>query len=224
MILQPSDQSGLTMTHAQSAVRDSSKTYMTQSPKPLKRSKELTQKLRSFILIKAKPGSEQEIQDRLKVLPEVREVHLITGKFDLLITLESRETELDPRQRVVGLVLEAVRKGGGVVDTRTIIPIDSQYRPRTQTGRPSIKAFVFIQSEAGKEKELMSKLLELPEVTGVHLLFGKADLLTELDAEKSFVHPPPQHVASLVQTKISKLPGIRDTDTYVPLESITKNL
>jgi DNA-binding Lrp family transcriptional regulator len=180
--------------------------------------------LRSFILIKTKPGSEQEIQNRLKALPEVREIHLITGKFDLLITLESKETELDPRQKVVGLVLEAVRKGGGVVDTRTIIPIDSQYRPRTQTSRPSIKAFVFIQSEAGKEKELMSKLLELPEVTGVHLLFGKADLLTELDAEKSFVHPPRQHVASLVQTKISKLSGIRDTDTYVPLESITKNV
>jgi anthranilate phosphoribosyltransferase len=180
--------------------------------------------LRSFILIKAKPGSEQEIQDRLKALPEVREIHLITGKFDFLITLESRETELDPRQKVVGLVLEAVRKGGSVVDTRTIIPIDSQYRPRTQTGRPTIKAFVFIQSQAGKEKELMSKLLELPEVTGVHLLFGKADLLTELDAEKSFVHPPPQHVANFVQTKISKLPGIRDTDTYVPLESMTKNL
>jgi DNA-binding Lrp family transcriptional regulator len=179
--------------------------------------------LRSFILIKTEPGSERKIQDRLGNLPEVREIHLITGQFDLLITLESPETELDPRQKVVQLVLDAVRKGGGVVDTRTIIPIDSQYRPRTQTGRPNVRAFVFIQSETGKEKELMSKLLGLPEVTGVHLLFGKADLLAELYAEKSFVLPPPQYVANLVQTKISKLPGIDDTDTYVPLESIIKN-
>jgi DNA-binding Lrp family transcriptional regulator len=179
--------------------------------------------LRSFILIKTQPGTEQKIQDRLKELPEVHEIHLITGKFDLLITLESAETELDPRQKVAQLVLDTVRKGGGVVDTRTIIPIDSQYKPRTLTGRPSIKAFVFIQSEAGKEKELMSKLLGLPEVSGVHLLFGKADLLAELDVEKSFVHPPPHYVADFVQTKISKLPGIHDTDTYVPLESIMKN-
>ncbi len=69
----------------------------------------------------------------------------------------------------------------------------------------------------------MNKLLEIPEVTGTHLLFGKADLLAELDAEKSFVHPVPQHIASLVQTRIGKLPGIRDTDTFVPLESIIKN-
>jgi DNA-binding Lrp family transcriptional regulator len=180
--------------------------------------------LRSFILIKTQPGSEQKIQDRLKELPEVHEIHLITGKFDLLVTLESSETELDPRQKVAQLVLDTVRKGGGVLDTRTIIPIDSQYRPRTQTDRPSIRAFVFIQSEAGKEKTLMSKLLQLPEITGVHLLFGKADLLAELYTEKSFVHPPPQHVANLVQREISKLPGIHDTDTYVPLESIMKNL
>jgi DNA-binding Lrp family transcriptional regulator len=179
--------------------------------------------LRSFLLIKAKPGSEQEVQNRLKALPEVREIHLITGKFDFLITLESQETELDPRKRIVELVIEEVRKGGNIADTRTIIPITSQYHPPTLTSRPTIKAFIFIQSEAGKEKDLMNKLLDLPEVTGVHLLFGKADLLTELDAEKSFIHPPPRHIANFVQTRISRLSGVHDTDTYVPLESIVKN-
>jgi DNA-binding Lrp family transcriptional regulator len=180
-------------------------------------------KLRSFLLIKAEPGSEQEVQNRLRALPEVREIHLITGKFDLLATLESTEIELDPRRKIVELVLEEVRKSGGVTDTRTIIPIDSQYHPPTPTDRLTIKAFVFIQSEAGKEKELMNKLLNLPEVSGVHLLFGKADLLAELEVEKSLVHPPPQHVANLVQTKIGRLSGVHDTDTYVPLESVLKN-
>ena len=179
--------------------------------------------MRSFILIKAKPGQEQEIQTRLKTLPEVREIHLITGKFDFLITLESQETQLDPRQKIIELVLQEIRKGGGVTDTRTIIPINSQYHETTPTDRPTIKAFVFIQSETGKENELINKLLTLPEVSGVHLLFGKADLLTELNAEKSFIHPAPQHIASLVQTKIGRLSGVHDTDTYVPLESVVKN-
>jgi DNA-binding Lrp family transcriptional regulator len=179
--------------------------------------------LRSFLLIKAKPGLELEIQNRLKALPEVREIHLITGKFDFLVTLESEEIELDPRQKVIELVLQEIRKSGGVVDTRTIIPINSQYNSIMPTTHPTIKAFVFIQTEAGKENELTKKLLNLPEITGVHLLFGKADILTELNAEKSLVHPPPQHIANLVQTKIGKLPGIHDTDTYVPLESIMKN-
>ena len=161
--------------------------------------------------------------NRFKSMPEVREIHLITGKFDLLVTIESEETELDPRQKVAELVVETVRKAGGIVDTRTIIPISSEIRPPALTTRPTVKAFVFIQSEAGKEKDVMNRLLQLPEVTGVHLLFGKADLLTEVNAEKSFVHPPPQHIANLVQTKISKLNGVHDTDTYVPLESIMKN-
>ena len=69
----------------------------------------------------------------------------------------------------------------------------------------------------------MTKLIALPDIRGVHRLFGKADLLVELEVAKSFVHPPPQHISSLVETQISRLPGVRDTDTYVPLESIMKN-
>lgn len=179
--------------------------------------------MRSFLLIKTKPGTEQDVLNRFKALPEVREIHMITGKFDLLVTIESAETDLDPRQKVAELVVEKVRKAGGIIDTRTIIPISSQSRPTTPPDRPTVKAFTFIRSEAGKEKELMNKLLQIPEITGVHLLFGKADLLAELSAEKSLVHPPPQHIANLVQTKISKLNGVHDTDTYVPLESIMKN-
>jgi hypothetical protein len=57
----------------------------------------------------------------------------------------------------------------------------------------------------------------------VHLLFGKADVLAELEVEKSFVHPPPQHIASLVEAKIVRISGVRDTNTYVPLESRSKN-
>jgi DNA-binding Lrp family transcriptional regulator len=174
-------------------------------------------------LVKTKPGLEQEVLNRFKSMGEVREIHLITGKFDLLITIESEETELDPRQKVAELVVDRVRKAGGIIDTRTIIPISSETRPAAITARPTVKAFIFIQSEAGKEKDVMTRLLQLPEVTGVHLLFGKADLLTEINAEKSFVHPPPQHIANLVQTRISKLNGVHDTDTYVPLESIMKN-
>jgi hypothetical protein len=178
--------------------------------------------LRSFLLVKAKPGMEREILDRFKALLEVHEIHLITGKFDLLVTLESENTELDPRGKVIAIVIDKVRKAGGVVDTRTIIPIDSQTRPVHPTKRPTTKGFVFIQSETGKEKELMNRLMEIPEVCGVHLLFGKADVLTELLVEKSLVNPAPQHIAEIVESRIAKLSAVHDTDTYVPLESIVK--
>jgi hypothetical protein len=178
--------------------------------------------LRSFLLVKVKPGTEKEILERFKALPEVREIHLITGKFDLLVALESEEIEVDPRQRVVELVIDKVRKAGAIVDTRTIIPIESEARPSQTAARPTAKGFVFVMSEAGKAKELMHKLLEIPEVCGAYMLFGKADVLAELEVEKSYVHPPPQHIASLVETRIAKLAAVHDTDTYVPLESIMK--
>ena len=165
---------------------------------------------------------EKEILERFKALPEVREIHLITGKFDLLAVLESEETEVDPRQRVAEVVMDKVRTAGGIVDTRTIIPIESETRPPPSTERPMTKAFVFVMSEAGKAKELMHKLLEIPEVCGVYLLFGKADVLAELEVEKSYVNPPPQHIASIVESRIAKLGAVHDTDTYVPLESVVK--
>lgn len=178
--------------------------------------------MRSFLLVKVKPGTEKDILGRFKALPEVREIHLITGKFDLLVALESEETEVDPRQRVAEVVMDKVRKAGGVVDTRTIIPIESDSKPSQPVERPMAKGFVFVMSEAGKAKELMRKLLEIPEVSGVYMLFGKADVLAELWVEKSYVHPPPQRIASLVETRIAKLGAVHDTDTYVPLESIVK--
>jgi DNA-binding Lrp family transcriptional regulator len=180
--------------------------------------------LRSFLLVKTKPGMEKAILERFTALPEVREVHLITGKFDLLVALESEETDIDPRQKVAEVVIDKVRKSGGVIDTRTIIPIDSEFNPPPPKTpeRPTQKGFVFVMSEAGKEKELMKKLLTFPEVRGVYLLFGKADVLAELEVEKSFVNPPPKRIATLVETRIAKLGAVHDTDTYVPLESIVK--
>jgi hypothetical protein len=178
--------------------------------------------LRSYLLVKTEPGKEKEVQEHFKALPEVREIHLITGKFDLLIALESKETELDPRRKVVEVVVDKVRKAGGIRDTSTIIPIDSRFRAApTPTDRPMTKGFVFIQCEPGKERALMNKVLPVPEVLGAHLLFGKSDLLVELEVEKSLINPPPQHVATIVN-RIENFNEVKDTQTFVPLESIIK--
>ena len=178
--------------------------------------------LRSFLLIKTQPGLEKGVFDQIQSFPEIREIHLIAGEFDLLTVLESPETEIDPRRNVVEVVVERIRKLGGIVDTRTIIPIESRMRAAPSPNRPTIRGFVFIQCDVAKAKEIMAKLAELPEVRGVHRLFGKTDILAELEVEKSFVLPPPQHISNLVETKISKIPGVRGTNTTVPLESKIK--
>ena len=178
--------------------------------------------LKSFLLIKTQPGLEKEVFDLIQPFPEIREIHLIAGEFDLLAVLELPETQIDPRRNVVEVVVERIRKLNGIVDTRTIIPIESRMRDVPPSNRPTIRGFVFIQCDVPKAKEIMSKLAELPEVHGVHRLFGKTDMLVELEVEKSFVLPPPQHISNLVETKISKIPGVHDTNTTVPLESRIK--
>ncbi len=129
--------------------------------------------MRSFLLVKTKPGMEKEVQDRFRAMPEVREIHLITGKFDLLVALESEETDLDPRKKVVELVIEKVRKAGGIIDTRTILPIESELRPTKPSERPTAKGFAFIMSEAGKTQELIRKILQVPEVPASTCSLGK---------------------------------------------------
>lgn len=178
--------------------------------------------LRSYLLVKTEPGKERDVQEQFKALPEVREIHLITGKFDLLVALESEEIELDPRRKVVEVVVDKVRKAGGIQDTSTIIPIDSRFRgTQTPSDRAMAKGFVFIQCEPGKERALMNKILEFPEVLATHLLFGKSDVLVELEVEKSLINPPPQHIATIVN-RIAKFNEVKDTQTFVPLESLIK--
>jgi len=178
--------------------------------------------VRGFLFVKTKPGTERQVLGDFKALTEAREIHLITGKFDLFVALEFEGQGIDPRKEVVEFVIEEVRRPGRIVDTRTIMPIESTVRPPQPSDRPTAKGFVFIQTQTGRETELMGKLMAIPEVQGVHLLFGKSDLLAELEVEKSFVHPPPQRIAHIVEGNIVKLKGVRDTDTYVPLESIIK--
>jgi len=170
-------------------------------------------------LVKAKTGMEKNALNQLEQLPEIREIHVITGQYDLLICLDTKETDLDPRRKVLDLVVERIDKMGGIARVDTIIPVDSQgHRPPTFE-RPVRKAFVFIQSKPGKEKDLMHKLLEIPEVIQVHLLLGRADLLAELEVEKSFIQPSPRHIADIVEEKVERLKEVLNTTTYVPIES-----
>lgn len=86
------------------------------SAKPMKRG------VRAFVLVKAKPGSEKDIAEKLLRYDEVKETHLITGKWDLMTVLEVPKDIVAPSQeKVVQFVLDKVGKIKGVLDTSTIV-------------------------------------------------------------------------------------------------------
>lgn len=183
---------------------------------------DVVQLMKSFLLMKTKTGMGIEVLNQLKQVPEISEIHVVTGKYDFLICLDTQETDLDPRRRVLELLVDRIDKLGGIFLVDTIIPVDSQASEHVPFEGPTCKAFVFIQSKPGKEKELMHKLLKIREVIRAHLLSGRPDLLAELEVEKSFIDPPPNHVADIVENKVEGLKEVLETATYVPIESIIR--
>jgi DNA-binding Lrp family transcriptional regulator len=83
---------------------------------------------RAFVLIKTQPGKERDVADRVNKLPEVKEVHIITGEWDLLVLVETeRELVLPTDEKVLELVMDKITTLPHIVDTNTMIPSFSKY-------------------------------------------------------------------------------------------------
>jgi len=81
------------------------------------------------VLIKTDPGHERDVADKLMKLPEVKEVHIITGQWDLLTVIETeKELILPSDEKVLELVIDKVTTIPHLRDTNTIIPSFSRYK------------------------------------------------------------------------------------------------
>jgi DNA-binding Lrp family transcriptional regulator len=85
-----------------------------------------------------------------------------------------------------------------------------------------VRAFVLIETEPGKEKEVMEKLLKYEEVKEVHIYSGEMDLIAVLETEREMLVPSSKKVADLVIDKIQSIKAIQDTETIIPTYSKTK--
>jgi DNA-binding Lrp family transcriptional regulator len=84
---------------------------------------------KAFVLIKTDPGKEREVADRLNRLPEVKEVHIITGEWDILAVVETeRELVLPTDEKVLELVMDKITTLPYLQDTNTMIPSFSKYK------------------------------------------------------------------------------------------------
>jgi len=84
---------------------------------------------KAFVLIKTEPGRERAVADKLNKLPEVSEVHIITGEWDILAVVETeREIVLPTDEKVLELVMDKITTLPYLQDTNTIIPSFSKYR------------------------------------------------------------------------------------------------
>jgi DNA-binding Lrp family transcriptional regulator len=179
--------------------------------------------VKAFELIRARTGKEDPLMAQLMKLPQVREAHLLAGKWDLMATLAFEEEPVDPRERMLDTVTGKIRKMSLVRDTNTIVPAMSRMREKYLV-HPERRAyaFVFIDAKLGKGRAVMNQLMNYDEVAESHLLLGKSDVLAVLEFEKGIVPPVSERVARIVTEEISRIGDITDTETLCPIRSLVK--
>lgn len=74
------------------------------------------------------------------------------------------------------------------------------------------KAFVFINVEAGSEREVLERLRGVPEVKRSYLVYGVYDIVTKVETDSM------DHLKEVITWKVRKLDKIRSTTTTVVME------
>lgn len=180
--------------------------------------------IKAFELIRARTGKEEVLMKHLMKLTQVRESHLLAGKFDVMATLVFEDQPVDPREQMLGIVTGKIRKMALVRDTSTIVPAMSRIRDvHLEHPERRAYAFVFISSKLGKEQDVMNEVLKCDEVAESHLLLGKSDVLAVLHFEKGIIPSVSERIARIVTEKIARIDNILETQTLCPLRSITKS-
>lgn len=75
-------------------------------------------------------------------------------------------------------------------------------------------AFVLINSELGKEEELLKELRSIPNVKEAHFIYGVYDVIVKVEAESM------EKLKDLVTFKIRRLSDVRSTLTMTVTEGI----
>jgi len=77
--------------------------------------------VRAFTYLKVRGGDLDRIRNLLETLPEVKELHFLTGDWDILVVLDFPVPAASKR-RVLDFVTERIRGIPEVLDTSTVVP------------------------------------------------------------------------------------------------------
>jgi len=77
--------------------------------------------VRAFAYLKVRGGDLDRIRTILETLPEVKEMHFLTGDWDILVVLDFPSADSNKR-RVLDFVTDRIRGIPEVLDTSTVVP------------------------------------------------------------------------------------------------------
>ena len=73
-----------------------------------------------------------------------------------------------------------------------------------------MQAYILINVEQGKEQEIYEKLLDMPEVSGAHLIFGEWDLIAKVKLDSS-----KEELGTFILDKVRPIEGVSMTSTLI---------
>ncbi len=77
--------------------------------------------VRAFSYLKVRGGDLDRIRRLLETLPEVKELHFLTGDWDILVVLDF-EPSVSNKRRVLDFVTDRIRGIPEILDTSTVVP------------------------------------------------------------------------------------------------------
>jgi DNA-binding Lrp family transcriptional regulator len=77
--------------------------------------------VRAITYLKVRGGDLDRIRSLLETLPEVKELHFLTGDWDILVVLDFLPGDSNKR-RVLDFVTDRIRGIPEVLDTSTVVP------------------------------------------------------------------------------------------------------
>jgi len=175
--------------------------------------------LKSFTLIKAKPGTENSLVKEILKIPESLEVHLIMGEFDLLAVLGvDEELAASPWKQLTEILTNKIRTMRGVRETQTVIPTSSKIKKDHLFEFSKLaRGFVFIDTTPGREVSVMNQLFKMDKIREAHLIPGKHDILAVIEVRKTVLPPRyPEIIEREVVNKISEVTDVKETETVIP--------
>jgi hypothetical protein len=77
---------------------------------------------KAYILLRTAPGLTKAIYTTLKISRAVRSVEMITGPYDLIVSLEAATAE-----EILKAVMEHIRPAAGIRDTVTCLVVPEEH-------------------------------------------------------------------------------------------------
>ena len=81
---------------------------------------------------------------------------------------------------------------------------------------PGAQAIILIQTDIGMETKVRDKLLKIPEVKAVYIVYGIYDIVTIIEADSL------ERIRKVILEQIRTMSGIRTTTTMVVVEGKVK--